>query len=392
MGFNGTIIIVCVLLLVAYMFDISTKKTRIPSVILLLLTGFLTKGLLNHLGISTPDISPLLPVFGTLGLILIVLEGSLELHIDRGKLPLIKKSVLAAVLLMFGISITLALAISIYSQIPFRQALLNAIPVAIISSAIAIPASRDLPRSQREFVVYESSLSDILGVLFFNFIHQNNHVRITSFGIFALELLLMSVITIAASLLLALMIKNIRHHVKYAPVIITLILVYMLAKTLHLPALLFVLFTGLFLANMDRLKKWSLPFFKRLDPGGFNHEIEKFSGMVAEGTFLIRALFFLIFGFLITPEEVTNQDSMLFAGLTFLLLISYRFIILYLLKQPLHPLLFLAPRGLITVLLYISIEPELHASVINKSYITQVILMTAVFLIPAGWGRSMIRS
>lgn len=380
MGPNEIIILVCSLLLFAYLFDISARKTRIPSVILLLLTGFAAKSLLGLLGIQTPDFSPLLPVFGTLGLILIVLEGAMELHIDSTRLPLIKKTLFAAVLPLFAISFTLALAISTYSEVPFRAALLNAIPVAIISSAIAIPSARHLPADQREFVIYESSISDIIGVLLFNFIHQNESVTFSSVGVFGLQLLAMLIITFAATLFLAFLIKRIRHHVKFAPIIILLIMVYALAKMLHLPALLFVLIFGLFLANAERLKEWKI--FRRLNPGSFNREIEKFAEITAEGTFLIRAIFFLIFGFLIAPEEVTNPNSLLFAALTFLLLVGYRFLTLSVMRQPLHPLLFLAPRGLITVLLFLSIEPELQTEIINKSFITQVILLTALFLMP----------
>ena len=46
-------------------------------------------------------------------------------------------------------------------------AALAAMPFAVVSSAVAIPSSAGLADATREFVVYESSLSDILGVLVF---------------------------------------------------------------------------------------------------------------------------------------------------------------------------------------------------------------------------------
>lgn len=49
----------------------------------------------------------------------------------------------------------------------FRSALLYAVPFSIISSAIAIPSTRSMCRENREFVVYDTSFSDILGVVFF---------------------------------------------------------------------------------------------------------------------------------------------------------------------------------------------------------------------------------
>ncbi len=98
---TSTIIItLCILLLIAYIFDLTSSKTRIPSVILLLLLGWGVRQLSEVLHISIPDLSTLLPVFGTVGLILIVLEGSLELELNRSKIRVIKKSVIAALLPM----------------------------------------------------------------------------------------------------------------------------------------------------------------------------------------------------------------------------------------------------------------------------------------------------
>jgi len=73
------IIIFCSLLLFAYLFDITSSKTKIPSVILLLLLGWMVKQLTMLFEFDIPDLTSVLPVFGTIGLILIVLEGSLEL-------------------------------------------------------------------------------------------------------------------------------------------------------------------------------------------------------------------------------------------------------------------------------------------------------------------------
>jgi len=45
----------------------------------------------------------------------------------------------------------------------------SAIPLAIISSAVAIPSAAGLLKQDREFVVYESTFSDILGIMIFNY-------------------------------------------------------------------------------------------------------------------------------------------------------------------------------------------------------------------------------
>lgn len=84
------IITICVLLLLAYVFDISSALTKIPSVILLLMLGWAAKQTVELFNIHIPDLNPLLPVFGTIGLILIVLEGTLELELNKSKRAVIK--------------------------------------------------------------------------------------------------------------------------------------------------------------------------------------------------------------------------------------------------------------------------------------------------------------
>ena len=87
------IIFICVLILIAYIFDITSKKSKIPSVILLLFLGFLVKLLLNNINVQLPDLEQILPILGTLGLILIVLEGSLELELNKSKMKMVFKSI-----------------------------------------------------------------------------------------------------------------------------------------------------------------------------------------------------------------------------------------------------------------------------------------------------------
>lgn len=76
-------IIIYILLLLAYVFDITASKTKITSVILLLLLGFSVKIITENINISVPYLNLILSILGTIGLILIALEGSLELEINK---------------------------------------------------------------------------------------------------------------------------------------------------------------------------------------------------------------------------------------------------------------------------------------------------------------------
>ena len=57
-----------------------------------------------------------------------------------------------------------------------------------------------------------------------------------------------------------------------------------------------------------------------------------------------------------------------------------RFFQLKVSNLPLKPLLFVAPRGLITILLFLSIEPIHNIALVNNSLIVQVIILTALIM------------
>ncbi|MDP4951136.1 MAG: sodium:proton antiporter [Flavobacteriales bacterium] len=372
------IITICTLLLLAYVFDISSALTKIPSVILLLLLGWTVKQAVEMFSIRIPDLNPLLPILGTIGLILIVLEGSLELELNKSKLPLIKKSLLNALIPMFALAFLFAFAFQYFSQISFKMALVNAIPFCVISSAIAIPSARNLSTFNKEFITYESSLSDIFGVLLFNFIALNQIINAHSFGNFAKQLLLIIVISFVAVLGLSFLLSRIKHHITFTPIILIVILIYAVSKVYHLPGLIFILVFGLFLGNLDELKRFN--WIEKLRPEKLDKEVKKFKEITTEATFLTRALFFLLFGFLMQAKEILNPATIPWAAGIVLSIILVRWIALKFSKLPSSPLLFVAPRGLITILLFLSILPEQGISIVNKSFVIQTIILSILVM------------
>lgn len=369
------IIPLSVLLLLAYVFDVTASKTKIPSVILLLLLGFGVKIISSYIDIHIPKLDAMLPVLGTIGLILIVLEGSLELEINKSKLPLIFKSSVVALLPLLIISFGITFYLHHFEFIAVKLALANAIPIGIISSAIAIPSARNLLNNEKEFITYESSLSDIFGVIFFNFITLNDNIGSPTFGSFAIELVIMLLISFVATLLLAWFLNKIKHHIKFVPMLILVMLIYAVAKYFHLPALIFILIFGLFLGNIDELRDYK--FIQKFHPVHFSKDVHKFKEISSELAFLIRALFFILFGFLIEIADVLNTDTILFAVCITAGIFVVRFIMLKIFKIPTDPLLYIAPRGLITILLFLSIPLSQQIDQIDKSLITQIIILSA---------------
>jgi len=372
------IITFCLLLLIAYIFNLTSGYTKIPSVILLLLLGWGIQQVTSYLEISLPSFSPILPVLATIGLVLIVLEGALELNLNKSKIGLITKSFFGALLPIIAMSFILSFAFQMAGGHSLKIALINAIPLSIISSAIAIPSVANLKDNQREFVIYESSLSDVMGVLFFNFIALNEDINQASFTFFGLQVLIMIIVSIIATFGLSFLLGKINHHVKFVPLILLVVLIYEISKVLHLPALIFILIFGLSLGNLHLFKgvKW----LNKIKTDDFEEQIEKFKDLTIEGAFLLRALFFILFGYLIETSEVLNLATLPWSAGIVIVALILRFLQLKLSNIPIKPLLFVFPRGLITILLFIAILPEDHIPLVNRSLIIQIIILTALIM------------
>ena len=95
---------------------------------------------------------------------------------------------------------------------------------------------------------------------------------------------------------------------------------------------------------------------------------------------MIRSLFFLLFGFLINSSDLINPQNAQWAAWITLGIFTIRAVLLALVKLPINPLLFIAPRGLITILLFLSLPSGHQVSMVNQSLILQVIVLTALVM------------
>ena len=74
------------LIIFSYLFDAFARRTKFPSVILLMLTGIMIRFFISFTSYDNFSfLDNLIPVLGTIGLILIVLEGAIELEITVEK-------------------------------------------------------------------------------------------------------------------------------------------------------------------------------------------------------------------------------------------------------------------------------------------------------------------
>ena len=386
-----TILIVLPLLIIfSYLFDIISRKTKFPAVILLMFTGIIIRTGTTLYGFTEFGfLENLIPVLGTVGLILIVLEGALELDIKRDKLPVILKGFFAAGIILVLNVLGVYLLFYHFLGIGHQAAVIFAIPLSIISSAVAIPSSASLFERDKEFVVYESTFSDILGIMFFNYAirqFETNQTMISMESIVGLGLQIIGVIVVSLFITYCLfqLLQKIEHHVKFFLILALLVLVYALGKFFHLPALVTIFIFGLFLSNVKTL----LPdFMKRnLDLEETKKGLHEFHILTAESTFLVKTFFFLFFGFSINLSEFTTIDPFLYGLLIFVVMFGIRYVYFTTttFKFKPSPLVFISPRGLISILLFLQIKeiPFMDGiiSVIDERVLLVIILASMLIM------------
>ena len=356
------LIVLPLLIIFSYVFDIIARKTKFPAVILLMFTGISVRLATTIYGIDDFDfLDGLIPVLGTIGLILIVLEGALELNITFDKLPVIIKGFLAAGLILILNVIAISLAFEHLLGMSHQVAIIYATPLSIISSAVAIPSSAGLRQQEKEFVVYESTFSDILGIMLFNYAirqFETNQSLVSAESLLALGLQILGVIGVSLFITFCLfqLLQKIEHHVKFFLILALLILIYAFGKHFHLPALVTVFIFGLFLSNVKAL----LPGFlkRRLDLEETEKGLHEFHILTAESTFLVKTFFFLFFGFSIKITDFASTEPFIYGLIIFGIMwaLRYAYFTVTTFKLSPSPLVFISPRGLISILLFLQID------------------------------------
>ena len=379
------------LIIFSYLFDSFSRKTKFPSVILLMITGILFRFFISFSGYDNfTFLDNLIPVLGTIGLILIVLEGAIELEISRKKLPLILKGFLAAFIILVVNIFVLKWIFENIFDLQNTVAALFAIPLSIISSAVAIPSATGLIDHEREFVIYESTFSDILGIMIFNYAlrqYESKQALIGTDPLVSLGLQIIGVIVISLLITYVLfkLIQQIDHHVKFFLILALLILVYAFGKLFHLPALVTIFIFGIFISNAKNL----LPriFKNYIDLDNSKNEIHEFHILTAESTFLVRTFFFLFFGFSIKVSDFGSITPLLSGIVIFLvmLFIRYLYFSFTTLKFKPSPITYMSPRGLISILLFIQLKDvafiNLEQSIIDEHTLLIIILVSMLVML-----------
>jgi cell volume regulation protein A len=371
-----------VIIILSFIFSEISRKTNIPSVLMLIVLGIALKFGLDAIGFDEINFRPILEVLGIVGLIMIVLEAALELELKREKLvPIVKALVIALIGLLASAWVA---ALILYQFIPgmdMNSAWLYAIPLSILSSAIIIPSVTGLNEAKKEFHIYESTFSDILGIMVFYFLTGQMEAAEHSNGLvgFAGSILLTVVISFIASYLIVLIFQNIKSHTKLFLLIAVLLLLYSVGKLFHLSSLLIILIFGLLIANMKLF--FSGPLSRWLVVKKAEQVYEGLHVITMETAFVVRTFFFVIFGLTISLASLANLDVALISGLIIITIYLIRFVLLRIfIGKDILPQLFIAPRGLITILLFYNIPASAEVAGFEPGILLFIIIGTSLIM------------
>lgn len=376
------VIIFSLLIIISYFFNILSAKTSIPSVLMLIITGIGLAYVLDFLEVSTGNVLfDVLEILGIVGLIMIVLEAALDLHLTREKWPVIWKSFSVALISLILCSLAVAYILQTLFIESYTIALVYAVPLSIMSSAIVIPSVGELSDDKEEFMVYESTFSDILGIMYFYFLIGNletENVQTVVFDV-VLNILITIGLSVFLSYLLVFVFQRIKTEVKLFLLIAVLLLLYSLGKLFHLSSLIIILIFGLILNNHRLFFKG---FLKQIIERSALHGVLKnFHLITIETAFVVRTFFFILFGMTIDLTKLQDVNIFFISVGIVIILVAIRFIFLRIIRgKDLMPEIMITPRGLITILLFFSIPANLQTDTFNEGILLYTILLTSILM------------
>ncbi|RKR14142.1 sodium/proton antiporter (CPA1 family) [Maribacter vaceletii] len=369
------------IVVLSFWFNGISKKTNIPSVLMLIVLGIILQYALKYFVPNLPNFDGALELLGIVGLIMIVLEAALELELKKSKIIPILKATAIALLGLIGSAWVAALILHYFIEdMTMQSAWLYATPLSILSSAIIIPSVSGLSEHKREFHIYESTFSDIMGIMMFYFLIGGlNPSEDSGVAGFAGNIALTIAIALIASYAIILIFQRIKSQAKQFLLIAVLLLLYAIGKKMHLSSLLIILIFGLVIANVKLFFPGKTKVF--LENEKIHQIYHELHIITLETAFIVRTFFFVIFGITIFLSSLFNFTVVFVSLLIIASIYIIRFIILKIfLGKDITPQLFIAPRGLITVLLFYNIPKEAQVATFESGILLFVIIATSLVM------------
>lgn len=377
------IIIFSGLIIFSYIFTQIAKYTKVPAVIFLIGTGVTIQFIAKSTGFHIPNLGGPLRLLGIVGLMMIVLEGALDFEVHRKKLRMIFAACASSIIILGITNVLIGLAFVYLNDVEFGKAFLSAIPLSVVSSAIVIPSVHNLIPAKKEFMVLESTLSDIFGIMLFEFWVYDPHNDVSYPDPATMDIFISIAFSIVASFILVYVFHKIRTEIKFFLFLSILALLFAIGEYFHYSALLIILVFGMVLNNTHIFFRG--PLNKLIDEDKIKSIREEFVLITLETSFLIRTFFFVAFGMSMNLEGLFETSTLLTAGVVMLIIFLTRALnlLVFVRSGSIFPQMLIAPRGLVTILLFNKLVEHHQIMPFSEGVLALVIIGTNLTMMVA---------
>ena len=230
-------------------------------------------------------------------------------------------------------------------------------------------------------MIYESVFSDIIGIMIFNLVAFSNPQESISWYKPIIEIGSTIIVSIVGAVLLFIFMDRIKLKVKFLFLLALITLFYSLGKLMHLSSLLLIFFFGLILNNSKLVFENKFGAWFKYNWENTSTVLREFKVITLEFSFVVRTLFFMVFGFSMNLSLLSEQEIIIAGSIIVLIFILVRLINLSIfLKSRIFPEVLIAPRGLITITLFYSIPEEYKIANFDEGILFFTILATSVLM------------
>ncbi len=378
------LIVFCLILIGSFFFNYIQKRLHISAVILLLLSGVVLQLALPTF--SIPD--AYLKIFGTLGLLIIVLEAVVDLEVHGHNYKMFLMALGVSIVIVVLTSALIAWGFMLAYNLSLHAAVIYAIPLSIVSSAIVIPSLSNLEGVAKEFLILESIFSDIIGVLLFNFLISSNEINLVNISKFSINFTFMLVLSLVITIVLGIALSRDKVKNLHILILAVLILSYSIAKWFHLSALLLILIFGVFLRNLPTIL--NTRFGMKCLGNYLNHvtihkNLHSMRDLIEDLGFIVRSIFFVLLGYSIKLSGLMSLKVIMLGFMVVVITYAMRWVVLHRTSLSSDVVLAttMAPRGLITVLLFFQIPDELQSQIFDEG-ITFFVVIASTLVMSGG--------
>ena len=388
------------LIIIAYIFDEVARRTKFSAVILLIFTGILARiGVELFTSLDVKSISSLVPILGTAGLIMIVLEEAVNIEVSRIKSIVLLKALFTSTVLLYVNIFLLRWIFQHFFGFDFPSALMYSIPLSVMSSAVAIPNLRDVIKLEEAFLDYETTFSVILGIATFYYTvgqFEQDKSPLTTDELSS-PLILVSLIVLAVLALCFILIwllRWIHHPSKYFLILAIVFGLYSIGSIQNYPVLLIIFSFGLLITNANKLIPTKIK--SKFDFENFELGVNDFKLFTVGIGFLVRLFFSLVFGFSILYSDFHSLWPFLYGLGLFIVLFIPRYLFFMVFQSLIYfgkkfrmikpgfefsmaPMANISPRILTSILLFIQIDALATLEIDSRSIADEKSLLLLIF-------------